>query len=102
MTMTALATCTSSFDLDEVVQPARLGGAEAASKRARAAHDRIDRLLLGRAGASRKRVYRLLGDLMEQDASVPLEIVLQSPAQHETAMKAVAARERVAALLAAS
>lgn len=102
MTMTALATCTSSFDLDEVVQPALLGVAEAASKRARAAHDRIDRLLLGRAGAARKRVDRLLGDLMEQNASAPLAIVLQSPAEREAATQAVAARGRVAALLAAS
>jgi hypothetical protein len=102
MTVTALATCTSSFDLDEVVQPAPLGDAETASKRARAAHDRIDRLLLGRAGAARKRVHRLLGELIEQDATAPAAIILQSAAECEAAAQAVAARGRVAALLAAS
>lgn len=102
MTVLAAAVCTSDLDRDEVVQPAPLGDDEAASKRARAAHDRVDRLLLGRAGAARKRVHRLLGEQTEVASSAHPVVAPESPVEREAVAQAAAVRGRIAALLTAS
>jgi hypothetical protein len=90
------------MDLDDVVQPALLGDDDAPGKSARAAHDRIDRLILGRAGAARKRVNRLLGDMAEPGVTTPFQIVPETPAEREAVVQAAAVRGRIAAFLAAS
>lgn len=72
----------------------------AATSRARAAHDRVDTLLLGRPAAARKRVYRLLGitGQTSQDApTVPVALTREDCAAVEHAGRV---RARVAALLA--
>jgi hypothetical protein len=102
MTVLAATVCTVSLDLDEAAQPALLGDDEAASKRARAAHDRVDRLLLGRAQAARKRVHRLLGEQAEAALTARPVVAPESPVEREAAAQAVAVRGRVAALLTAS
>ncbi|ANC87808.1 hypothetical protein A7E77_13410 [Sphingomonas sp. NIC1] len=71
-----------------------------ATSRARAAHDRIDTLLLGRPAAARKRVHRLLGitGRTPQDApTVPVVVTREDGVAVEHAGRV---RARVAALLA--
>lgn len=102
MTVLAATVCTAPLDLDEVVQPAPLGDDEAASKRARAIHDRVDRLLLGRAQAARKRVHRLLGEQTDIAPTTRPVVAPESPVEREAVAQAAAVRGRVATLLTAS
>ncbi|MDK8184270.1 MULTISPECIES: hypothetical protein [Sphingomonas] len=72
----------------------------AATSRARAAHDRIDTLLLGRPAAARKRVHRLFG-ITGQTSQVAPTVPVALPREEGVAVEhASRVRARVAALLA--
>jgi hypothetical protein len=72
----------------------------AAASRARAAHDRIDTLLLGRPAAARKRVHRLLGITGTAPQSGPVHAVALTRKDGMAVEHARRVRARVAALLA--
>jgi hypothetical protein len=97
---TAAAARSTVLALIDTTPTTDLGIECAAISRARAAHDRIDTLLLGRPTAARKRVHRLLGITGQTPQGAPAVPVALTREDSVAVEHADRVRARVSALLA--